>query len=77
MKLRRQSGVSLVELMVALALPPGKHIGELRARLEALYEAGDVEGGREPAYYVEVVRDRGLLDGLEIVAPRGWTPPGG
>ncbi|HET6586122.1 MAG TPA: HDIG domain-containing protein [Nannocystaceae bacterium] len=63
------------ELMVALALPPGKHIGELRARLEALHEAGDLEGGREPAYYVEVVRERGLLDGLEIVPPRGWTPP--
>ncbi len=58
-------------LMSALALPPGKHIGELRARLEALFEAGEVEGGREPEYYVELVRARGLLEGLAIVPPRG------
>lgn len=62
------------ELMVALALPPGKHIGELRARLEALHAAGDIEGGREPEYYVALVWDRGLLEGIEISPPRGWMP---
>jgi hypothetical protein len=59
------------QLMSALGLPPGKHIGELRAKLEALYEAREIEGGREPAYYVDVVRARGLLDGVDIVTVRG------
>ena len=62
------------ELMVALELPPGKHIGELRARLEALVDASEIEGGREPEYYVALVRDRDLLAGLTIEPPRGWTP---
>lgn len=59
-------------LMTALELPPGKHIGLLRQRLEALCEAGEVEGGREDAYYVAVVRERSLLEGIEIRAPRGF-----
>jgi poly(A) polymerase len=58
-------------LMGALALPPGKHLAELRARLEALCSEGRIEGGREPEYYVAVVREQGLLDGLEIRPPRG------
>jgi poly(A) polymerase len=33
----------------ALALPPGKHIGELRARLEALCEDGEIEARQEPS----------------------------
>lgn len=45
-----------------LGLAPGKQLGWLRARLAALCEAGELEGGREPAYYVEQVRARGLLD---------------
>jgi poly(A) polymerase len=48
-------------LMVALELPPGREIGQLRARLQALFEAGEIAGGREPDYYVEQVRVRGLL----------------
>lgn len=48
-------------LMTALGLPPGKPIGQLRARLQALFEAGEIEGGREPEYYVEQVRTRGLV----------------
>lgn len=64
-------------LMTALALPPGRHIGELRDRLERMCEAGEIEARQEPAYYVEVVRSQGLLAGLEVVAPpprRGATP---
>lgn len=48
-------------LMRALELRPGKHIGALRQRLTALCEAGEIEARREPDYYVEVVRARGLL----------------
>lgn len=53
-------------LMAALELPPGRHIGLLRARLQALFEAGEIEGGREGEYYVEQVRARGLLRDIEI-----------
>lgn len=60
------------ELMKGLELPPGKHIGVLRQRLEQLYEAGELEGGREPAYYLDEVRTRGLMDGVEIQPPRGF-----
>lgn len=59
-------------LMDGLDLPPGKHIGELRGRLEALFDAGELEGGREPEYYLEVVRARGLAQGLSIRPPRGF-----
>lgn len=58
-------------LMQELALPPGKHLGDLRDRLEALCEAGEIEGGRDAGYYLEVVRERALLDGIEIRRPRG------
>jgi len=60
------------ELMQALSLPPGKHIGDLRAKLEAMVEAGELEGAREPAYYVDAVRARGLLEGLDVAPPRGY-----
>lgn len=60
-------------LMAALELPPGKHIGILRARLQQLFEAGELEGGREAEYYVEQVRARGLLMGVEIQDPRRRT----
>jgi poly(A) polymerase len=62
-------------LMAALELPPGKHLAVLRERLEQLFEAGEVEGGREPEYYVEQVRTRELLAGVEIHDPRKRTPP--
>jgi poly(A) polymerase len=58
-------------LMDALGLPPGKHLAELRARLEALCEQGELEGGRDAEHYVAAVRERGLLEGLEIRPPRG------
>ena len=57
-------------LMSALGLPPGKHIGELRSRLQALFEAGTIEGGREADYYVEQVREHNLLVGVVDLAPR-------
>lgn len=63
------------ELMTALALPPGRHLGELRARLEALHAAGEIEGGQPAAYYVEQVKTRALLDGIEIAPPRGFPKP--
>jgi poly(A) polymerase len=56
-------------LMEALALPPGRHIGALRDRLEQMCEDGSIEARQDAAYYVEMVRERGLLAGLEIVAP--------
>lgn len=60
-------------LMKALELPPGKHIGELRERLVTLHAAHDIEGGREADYYLEIVRTRGLLDGIQIRPPRGFA----
>jgi poly(A) polymerase len=46
-------------LMSAFGLGPGREIGQLRARLEALYAAGEIEGGREPEYYVDALRRGG------------------
>lgn len=63
-------------LMRALALPPGKHIGLLRGQLEALCEAGEIEARQEPDYYIEVVRSRGLADGLQVTPPRGLAELG-
>lgn len=62
------------ELMRALSLPPGKHLAELRQRLEALCEAGEIEGGREASYYVEQAQTRDLMDGITIRTPRGIAP---
>jgi len=58
-------------LMVPLSLPPGKHLATLRMRLTELAEAGEIEMGRSSEYYVDVVRARRMLEGLEIRAPRG------
>ena len=58
-------------LMVALGLPPGKHIGVLRGELEALCEAGEIDARQEPDYYIEVVRSRGLADAVVVTPPRG------
>jgi poly(A) polymerase len=60
------------ELMTGLKLPPGKHLAELRDRLAALCEAGEIEGGREASYYVDAVRERNLLEGIELRPPRGY-----
>jgi poly(A) polymerase len=62
-------------LMEALALPPGKHIGELRARLEAMCESGELEARQPPAYYVEAARTRDLIAGIPVVPPRGRATP--
>jgi len=59
-------------LMTRLGLPPGKHIGELRDRLEQLVAEGALEGGQEAEYYVAEVTARGLLEGLAIQPPRGF-----
>lgn len=58
-------------LMVAFALPPGKHIGELRGRLAALCEAGELPPGQPADFYIDAARSRGLAESLEIVPPRG------
>lgn len=58
-------------LMIAFALPPGKHIGALRERLEALCEAGSLPGGEMAEFYVEAARRLGLVEGLAITPPRG------
>lgn len=62
-------------LMEQLELPPGKHIGQLRSRLAAMCEAGELEARQELAYYVAVVRERGLLAEVEVAAPRRAAPP--
>jgi hypothetical protein len=36
-----------------------------------LCEQGELEGGRDAEHYVAAVRERGLLEGLEIRPPRG------
>jgi hypothetical protein len=60
-------------LMHELGLPPGKHIGDLRAKLEALYLDGEIDGGQDASYYVAVVRSRALMDGIAIRTPRGFA----
>jgi poly(A) polymerase len=64
-------------LMGALGLPPGKHLAELRTRLEVLCERGELEGGRDAEYYVDAVRQRSLLEGLAIQPPRGLPAAAG
>lgn len=59
-------------LMHGLKLPPGRHLGVLRERLEALYAEGKLEGGREPEYYLTQVRAQNLMDGVPIEPPRGF-----
>jgi poly(A) polymerase len=61
-------------LMRELALPPGKHLAQLRTRLEQLCAEGQLEGGREAEYYVSVVREQDLLGGITIQPPRGFEP---
>jgi poly(A) polymerase len=39
-------------IMKHFGLPPSKRIGEIRQQLEDAVEAGELEGGREPEYYV-------------------------
>lgn len=58
-------------LMVAFALPPGKHIGELRGHLEALCADGTLPPGQPAEFYVEAARARGLAATLTITPPRG------
>jgi poly(A) polymerase len=45
-----------LEVMTAFGLPPSKKIGDLFKALEACVEAGELEGGRDAAHYVEFVR---------------------
>ena len=60
-------------LMSGLSLPPGKHLGDLRKKLQGLYEAGELLGGQDAEYYLEVVRTRDLMADIELKPPRGYT----
>jgi poly(A) polymerase len=57
-------------MMTELALPPGKHLAALRDKLTELCESGELEVGRDAAYYVAAVRDLNLLAGVSIQTPR-------
>ncbi|MBV1858412.1 MAG: HD domain-containing protein [Nannocystaceae bacterium] len=59
-------------LMSGLSLPPGKHLGDLRKKLQVLYEEGELLGGQDAAYYLEVVRARDLMADIELQPPRGY-----
>jgi len=58
------------DLMTQLELPAGKHLAVLRDRLTELCDAGEIEGGREPAYYVQMVHEHDLLQGVAITRGR-------
>ena len=60
-------------LMESLSLPPGKHLAQLRERLEVLCTDGELLGGQDADYYVTAVRERNLAEGLEIRPPRGFS----
>ncbi|MFW5925116.1 MAG: HDIG domain-containing metalloprotein [Myxococcota bacterium] len=50
-------------LMTHFGIPPSKKLGDIRKQLEAEVEAGELEGGRDPEYYlahIEQHRDRYL-----------------
>lgn len=59
-------------LMSGLSLPPGKHLGDLRKKLQALYEAGELLGGQDAAYYLEAVLARELMADIVLRPPRGY-----
>lgn len=44
------------EIMKAFGLPPSRIIGDLKKKLEAAVEAGEVQGHQPSEYYVEIVR---------------------
>ena len=52
-------------LMTELGLPPSKRLGEVRRLLEEDAEAGVIESGKEPAYYLEVLRQDPARYGLD------------
>ena len=48
-------------LVQALQQRPGPRIGALKQTLRALCEAGELESGRSPDYYLDALRERALL----------------
>lgn len=44
------------EIMKAFGLPPSRLIGDLKKKLEAAVEAGEMQGHQPSEYYVEIVR---------------------
>jgi len=48
------------EIMKAFSIPAGRKIGDLRRKLEAAVDAGDIEARREFDYYVEWLRKVGI-----------------
>ncbi|MEB2311274.1 MAG: HDIG domain-containing protein [Sorangiineae bacterium] len=53
------------ELMTRFGLPPSRKIGDIKRALEAAIDAGELEGHREPAYYVEYVGANPARFGLD------------
>ena len=52
-------------IMEAFGLPPSKRIGDIKKKLEAYVETGELEGGRDSEYYVTWVKARAAEFGLE------------
>jgi poly(A) polymerase len=46
--------------MEAFGIAPGRRIGELRALCEEAIEKGELEERKEPPYYIEFLRQRGI-----------------
>ena len=46
--------------MTAFGIAPGRRIGELRAICEAAIEKGELEERKDPPYYIEFLRSRGV-----------------
>lgn len=49
-------------IMSHFSLPPSKFIGDLKKALEAAVAAGELEAGKDDAYYIEWLAGSGLLD---------------
>ncbi len=48
------------EIIKAFGIPPSKKVGDLRKKLEAAVDAGELEARRESEYYVEWLRKVGI-----------------
>jgi poly(A) polymerase len=48
------------EIMKAFSIPAGRRIGDLRKRLEAAVDAGELSARQDAAYYVEWLRKTGI-----------------
>jgi poly(A) polymerase len=51
-------------IMESFGLPPSKRIGDIKKMLECSVEDGELEGGRDSAYYIEWITERRERFGL-------------